>query len=317
MYIDKKLKTDVQCVQTLSRLNRTSKGKEDTFVLDFINDPEDTQKSFQKYYKKAKLIGEVDFNKLYDKLQEIQNHNIFSTDDVEKFSSEFFRRNRQSDQAFQQYIDTAVDNFNQKSSDEIKKDIRSLINSFLKMYEFLSQIITFQEPKFEKHFRYLKFVAACLPRDAKEFIDIRSLLELEFLKIEHQSQESLSLDDEDSNMEPENFESAPPPETLGEMISEIISRLNDQWSSNFDEEDIVTLENISNNLQESEEIEDIHEGNNSQESKERFFNDKFKQEILNIMPTDTGLYNKIMDNPELYTYIQDRLYEIYNQRRSA
>ena len=317
MYIDKKLKTDVQCVQTLSRLNRTSKGKEDTFVLDFTNDPEDTQKSFQKYYKKAKLIGEVDFNKLYDKLQEIQNHNIFSTDDVEKFSSEFFRRNRQSDQIFQQYIDIAVDNFNQKSSDEIKKEIRSLINSFLKMYEFLSQIITFQEPKFEKHFRYLKFVAACLPRDEKEFIDIRGLLELEFLKIEHQSQESLPLDDKDSNMEPENFESAPPPETLGEMISEIISRLNYQWRSNFDENDIVTIETISTNLQESEEIEEVHEGNNSQESKEAFFNEKLKEQITNIMPTDTDLYNKIMSNPEVYKFLQGKLYETYNLKRSA
>ena len=39
----------LQCVQTLSRLNRTTRGKTDTFVLDFVNDPEDIQSSFQDY----------------------------------------------------------------------------------------------------------------------------------------------------------------------------------------------------------------------------------------------------------------------------
>jgi type I restriction enzyme R subunit len=37
MNVDKKL-ADVKAVQTLSRLNRIASGKEDTFVLDFVND---------------------------------------------------------------------------------------------------------------------------------------------------------------------------------------------------------------------------------------------------------------------------------------
>ena len=42
MYVDKRL-SGVQAVQTLSRLNRTHPGKEDTFVLDFVNNAEDVQ----------------------------------------------------------------------------------------------------------------------------------------------------------------------------------------------------------------------------------------------------------------------------------
>ena len=42
MYVDKRL-AGIQAVQTLSRLNRTCPGKEDTFVLDFVNDTEDIQ----------------------------------------------------------------------------------------------------------------------------------------------------------------------------------------------------------------------------------------------------------------------------------
>ena len=59
MFIDKKL-NGVQCVQTLSRLNRTTSGKEETFVLDFVNKPDDVQKSFQDFYQTNILSEETD-----------------------------------------------------------------------------------------------------------------------------------------------------------------------------------------------------------------------------------------------------------------
>ena len=54
MYVDKRL-SGIQAVQTLSRLNRTHPGKEDTFVLDFVNEPEETLDAFQPYYKRTLL----------------------------------------------------------------------------------------------------------------------------------------------------------------------------------------------------------------------------------------------------------------------
>ncbi len=59
MFVDKKL-SGVKAVQTLSRLNRTMKGKEDTFVLDFVNNAEDIQKAFQPYYEATVLEQETD-----------------------------------------------------------------------------------------------------------------------------------------------------------------------------------------------------------------------------------------------------------------
>src|SRR5690625_4989701 len=50
MYVDKPL-SGIKAVQTLSRLNRVCKGKEDTFVLDVVNDAEDIEKAFQPYYE--------------------------------------------------------------------------------------------------------------------------------------------------------------------------------------------------------------------------------------------------------------------------
>ncbi len=48
MYVDRKL-AGLQAVQTLSRLNRTYPGKENTYVLDFQNTMEDVQIAFKPY----------------------------------------------------------------------------------------------------------------------------------------------------------------------------------------------------------------------------------------------------------------------------
>jgi type I restriction enzyme R subunit len=65
MYVDKKL-SGVKAVQTLSRLNRTCPGKEDTFVLDFANDQDTIFQSFQPYYELTTLKENTDPNHLYD-----------------------------------------------------------------------------------------------------------------------------------------------------------------------------------------------------------------------------------------------------------
>lgn len=65
MFVDKKL-SGVKAVQTLSRLNRTCRGKQDTFVLDFVNSAEDIQKAFEPYYEETVLEKETDPNVVYD-----------------------------------------------------------------------------------------------------------------------------------------------------------------------------------------------------------------------------------------------------------
>ena len=59
MYVDRSL-GGIQCIQTLSRLNRRYPEKEDTMVIDFRNDPENVKKAFQQYYTETTLEGEVE-----------------------------------------------------------------------------------------------------------------------------------------------------------------------------------------------------------------------------------------------------------------
>jgi len=89
MYVDKKL-SGLQCVQTLSRLNRTTTGKTDTFVLDFVNKTKMIQDSFQPYYTGTILSEETDHRKLYSIEQKIKEHNLFHDENVNQFVEVFY-----------------------------------------------------------------------------------------------------------------------------------------------------------------------------------------------------------------------------------
>ena len=91
MYVDKKLH-GVKAVQTLSRLNRIYKGKEDTFVLDFVNDPEDIRESFLPFYKVSKLDNDIDPNDIYKLSDKIYEKRIIDKEDVYKFADIIFKK---------------------------------------------------------------------------------------------------------------------------------------------------------------------------------------------------------------------------------
>ena len=85
MYVDKNL-AGVQCVQTLSRLNRTMKAKTQTFVLDFVNDNDQIQDAFQSFYTSTLLYRRTDPNILYGLLRDIQDYHLYTNEDIESFS---------------------------------------------------------------------------------------------------------------------------------------------------------------------------------------------------------------------------------------
>ncbi|WP_204369186.1 type I restriction endonuclease subunit R [Methylocucumis oryzae] len=91
MYVDKKL-ANVECVQTLSRLNRTYPGKAETgtFVLDFFNEPDDILQAFQPYYQTAELADVSDPDLIFDLYDKLRAANIFTWQEVEQFCDAFF-----------------------------------------------------------------------------------------------------------------------------------------------------------------------------------------------------------------------------------
>ena len=111
MYVDKKLK-GVDCVQTLSRLNRTVLGKQ-TFVLDFVNDPDDILDVFRPFYRTAELASVSDPNLIYDLHDKLNAQRIYEWHEVEAFVQSFYDE-KQGQDALTAHCWPAVDRWQDK-----------------------------------------------------------------------------------------------------------------------------------------------------------------------------------------------------------
>ena len=154
MYVDKKL-TDIKAVQTLSRLNRCYPNKNDTFVLDFINDPMDIQKSFARYYKTTILSGETDANKLNDLIDNMDPLQVYTQADVNRFV-DLYLDNAERDQ-LDPIIDRCVENFRGLDLDD-QIEFKSSAKTFVRTYNFLSAILPYGSLEWEKHSIFFNFV---------------------------------------------------------------------------------------------------------------------------------------------------------------
>lgn len=94
MFVDKKL-SGVKAVQTLSRLNRICRGKQDTFVLDFVNSAEDIQKAFEPYYEETVLERETDPNVLYDLKNTLDEYRVYQQIEINSFADVWYSAENQ------------------------------------------------------------------------------------------------------------------------------------------------------------------------------------------------------------------------------
>lgn len=199
MYVDKRL-AGIQAVQTLSRLNRTHPLKEDTFVLDFVNDREEIREAFKTYYEGAQLGEEVDPARMYQIKGELDASGIYLTEEVERFCAVYFApRQLQSPadhRAMNAALDPAVSRFSAlQEEDEDEAELwRGKHQAFRNLYGFLSQVIPYQDSDLEKLYVFLRHLGAKLPRrrggSAYEFDDE---VRLEYYRLQKISEGSIDL----------------------------------------------------------------------------------------------------------------------------
>lgn len=94
MIVDKKLR-GVKCVQTLSRLNRICPGKNDTYILDFVNTADDIKEAFQPFYQETSLSQEVNVDLIYQLQKELHEYNIYSDNDINAFCNIYYSNKKQ------------------------------------------------------------------------------------------------------------------------------------------------------------------------------------------------------------------------------
>jgi type I restriction enzyme R subunit len=199
MFVDKRL-AGIQAVQTLSRLNRTHPLKEDTFVLDFVNDREEIREAFATYYEGAEMGEEVDPARMYAIKGELDQAGIYLAEEIERFCAVYYKpKERQSaldHQAMNAALDPASSRFGVRLKEaEAETELwRGKLVAFLNLYAFLSQVIPYQDSDLERLYVFLRHLSGKLPRrksgPAYQFDDE---VRLEYYRLQKISEGSISL----------------------------------------------------------------------------------------------------------------------------
>lgn len=311
MYVDKKL-SDVQCVQTLSRLNRTTAGKTQTFVLDFVNEPDDIREAFQPFYESTMLEGETDPNRLYDTQQEIYDFHLYTHEDVNRFCEIFYDRQR-DEGSLHPILDTVANKFKSIEETKIKEDFRAKIQLYIRLYGYLSQIINFTDIELEKHFVFFKYLHKKLPKRETDTFDVSDAIDLDSLRIqkihEHVEEPVRGY----NVINPPGFGGAAVQETKYDLLSEILNQVNQTYGVNLTDEDKLDLSKLQKRLTDDPEVEKYMNGNNNEDNRRNFFEKQFEERLLDSVNESLDFYKKMEENPEMKHFILQMMYEDYQK----
>ena len=269
MYVDKKL-GGVECVQTLSRLNRTYPGKAElgTFVLDFFNDPQDILDAFQPYYQTAELADVSNPDQIYDLFEKLKAARIFLWNEVEQFVEAFYSKNKSNAalanickpalQRWQQRYSAALNDYDvtknrlercketgdavlianaenefaeAKKARDVLEIFKKDLGSFTRFYEFMSQIVEYDDKELEK----LSLFARNLRPLLREQVADEDEIDLSNVAMSHyrlskirQQDIQLKADSTEHKLEPANdMGTAKAKDKKEDFLSVILGRVNE------------------------------------------------------------------------------------------
>jgi len=315
MYVDKRL-DGLQCVQTLSRLNRVATGKTDTLVLDFVNEPDQVQEAFQEYYQTTMLAEETDQNRLYDLQSELEGFDLYGEATIDEFCLIFYDPD-QPDELLQGVLDGVVEQWSELERDN-REEFRSTLQSYIRLYGYISQLMTFSDVALEKLYVFSQSLNKKLPK--REHSDLQGLLDsvdLDSFRVQKTHENlQLSLEERDSKVEGFGGDVVPRKEPEQDFLSNILDALNSAYHIDFTPEDKVDLATIHRKVHESEELRQVIEGDNSESNKRYKFDQVVEEILLDFVNNKLELYTKL-SKPEINADLKQRLYQAYLEQPST
>lgn len=316
MYVDKKL-GGVGAVQTLSRLNRTHPGKEECFVLDFANDAEEIQSAFQPYYEKTILREGTNPNLLHDLEHELAEFGFYASDELEAFAALWFGEGG-TQKDLLALLGTVTERYEAASEDD-QAAFRRKLGRFVRLYAFLSQVISFADRDLEILYEFGRLLLVRLPIDRTELPrDLLQHVDLSRFDVHETHSGSLSLRQGTEPLDAQaqgggGVQTGPPSE---EPLSEILRVLNEHFDYDFSEDDERFIEQLEENIAESDAMRRSAEVNPPEEA--RFtFDEVADEKLQGMIDSNFDLYRAITDNDDFARLLFDHLFDRYLEDAGA
>lgn len=319
MYVDKKL-SGIQAVQTLSRLNRTTSGKDDTFVLDFVNEPADIFAAFKPYYE-ITPIGEMSNpQQLYEIQHKIEEWKIFSDEDVDAFCEVWFKSRKENSisehRILNAIIDRAVENFKALEG-ENQELFKGQVISLRNLYMFLSQIIPYQDSGLEKLYTYLRFLIAKLPkRSDGPTYQLDDEVALQYYRLQKINEGSIDLSEGeiDPLKGPTDVGTAGAKDDMVQL-SFLVDRLNERFGTDFTKADELFFDQVAEAAILNERLQDAAKANNL-ENFNLVFEKLLEGLFIERMEGNEEIFAKVMNDPAFRNMAAGHLVkEVYGRIR--
>ena len=292
----------MQAVQTLSRLNRRIPGKENPFVLDFVNEAKDIYRAFKPYYDATSLQEGSDPQQLEKLKHELDAAQVYFWSEVEAFARVFYkpvaRQTPQDHAGMQLHLQPAVDRFKAMADDVRRSDFREKLNGYVHIYSFLSQIIPYDDPPLEMLYSYGRFLLPHLPLDhGTERVKLGDEVGLQYYRLQRIYAGEITLKEGD----PAGVKS---PTDVGTgkakeekvPLSEIIKILNERFGTNFTDEDRFFFEQIREKATSNETVIKLRRANPF---------DKFQLGLRQLI--EDLMVQRMADNDKIVTrYMDDK-----------
>jgi len=323
MYVDKRL-AGIQAVQTLSRLNRTHPLKDDTFVLDFVNDPSEILEAFRQYYEGSVMGEQVDPDRLYEVKAVLDASGIYLQTEVNDFATVFFapkRRQSPTDHKnMNAILDQGVARFQQLlNTDEEEGELwRGKAQAFRNLYCFLSQVIPYQDSDLEKLFTFLRHLALKLPkRKTGPGYQFDEEVELEYYRLQKISEGSISLGE--GYAKPLD---GPREVGTGEVreeyvsLSRLIDIINERFGAELNEADQLFFDQIAEAASQNDALRRAAEVN-SLDKFQLVFQQVLESLFIDRMELNEELFTNYMSKPEMQELVSKWLGSQVYARLSA
>ncbi len=309
MYVDKKL-GGVNAVQTLSRLNRTHPGKEDTAVLDFANEADLIRAAFEPYYETTLLSEATEPNLLYDIQGELLDFNVYSEAEVDAFAKIYFDRNTTQDQLHARLGDI-VDRFRDLDPDA-RSVFRGGLRKYNRLYSFLAQILTFVDSDLEKLHVFARYLRPLLPGDGTELPrEVQQNIDMESYRVQRTGRGDIGLSRGAGTIDPRTsgIHQGRAQEEV-EALSRIIAELNERFGVELGPEHRVTLEQMMERL-EGDRALDAAARVNTRENVRLTFDHKVEEVIQDIVDSNFSLYKRITDDTTFGNLLKTLMFDQY------
>ncbi len=317
MYVDKRL-AGVKAVQTLSRLNRVCSGKEDCFVLDFLDQADEIRAAFQDYYEDTIVSETTDPNLLHDLQRKLEEALVFQPEEVEGFAQVFFQKRPNlvftAHAELNRWIDPAVDRF-RGLDDENQEEFRGQLQAFVRLYAFLSQIMPFSDERLEKLYAFARNLERKLPmRDIGQQYQVGGDLVLEYYRLQKINESAITL-------QRSTTASLVGPTEVGttrsddeaESLSEIIRRINQKFGTDFTDADGLFLQQVEDDLVADGKLAEQAQ-HNTRENFRFGFEDVFLDKLIGRMDANEEMFTKLMDDDEFARLVKEFLLKTVYRR---